>query len=57
MMKWSVPAFVCLYGGNHLKNNCLVYFMLSQMIDIEQMIQERLQKIERLKHSLELQKV
>lgn len=31
--------------------------MLSQIIDIEQMIQERLQKIERLKHSLELQKV
>lgn len=31
--------------------------MLSQMIDVAQMIQERLQKIERLKHSLELQKV
>lgn len=28
-----------------------------QVIDIEQMIQERLQKIERLKYSLELQKV
>lgn len=31
--------------------------MLSQIIDLEEMIQERLQKIERLKHSLELQKV
>lgn len=39
------------------ENQFIVYFMLSQMIDIEQMIQERLQKIERLKHSLELQKV
>lgn len=34
-----------------------VCFMLSQIIDLQQMIQERLQKIERLKHSLELQKV
>lgn len=30
---------------------------LLQVIDVEEMIQERLQKIERLKHSLELQKV
>ena len=30
---------------------------LLQVLDVEEMIQERLQKIERLKHSLELQKV
>lgn len=30
---------------------------LLQVIDVEQMIQERLQKIERLKYALELQKV
>lgn len=28
-----------------------------QVVDVEQMIQERLQKIERLKNSLDLQKV
>lgn len=31
--------------------------LLFQVVDVEQMIQERLQKIERLKYSLELQKV
>lgn len=30
---------------------------LLQVIDVEQMIQQRLQKIERLKYSFELQKV
>lgn len=35
----------------------LVILLHIQVVDVEQMIQERLQKIERLKHSLELQKV
>lgn len=34
-----------------------VLVSLLQVIDVEQMIQERLQKKERLKYSLELQKV
>lgn len=55
----TVRPSICLsaWWPHHLKINYIVYFMLSQIIDIEQMIQERLQKIERLKHSLELQKV
>lgn len=43
------------------KSSIFVYACVTvahvQVIDVEQMIEERLQKIERLKYSLEVQKV
>lgn len=61
--KWYFITFVCYHirGDVICKLINLVYlcmFMsLLQVVDVEHMIQERLQKIERLKYSLELQKV
>lgn len=52
----TVRHWICL--SSCMKMYYIAYCMsFSQIIDIEQMIQERLQKMERLKHSLELQKV
>lgn len=61
MRKWYCIVFVnhfIRFDLNSCKCVCThVSDALVQIVDSEQMIQERLQKIERLKYSLGLQKV